>query len=915
MSRPSLRWSPLCSLAVLVLLAASPLRGQEADALRPLPMEDYDRWRTVTSVELSADGVWMTYAYGHRVVEDTLIIRNLDGEATYTVPGGHSPLFSDDSRWLAYRIEGDGNDEDEAEADEAGLLDLESGETVTWSGVIDMEFAAGSRHLAVMKARTDVQAEHQGADLIVRDLARGTQLPVGSVSEFAFDASGTMLVYLVDAAHREGNGVYLLRLGSGATQVLDNDALLYSNLTWNDSGTALAALKGETEEGFTERGNTLVAFRALERDDYETFAFDPTAAEGFPDGSVLSERGGLTWRDDLSMILVGVKEQSPMLEEDPEDPASSVVVFHWDDDYLQTVQQRRARFQENFTFQAAVHVPSGRYVQLADATMRSIDVPEEGRWAVGSDERAYISDWEEDRADYYRVNLRTGQRTLMLTAQKRTLGLSPDGRYFAYWKDSDVWVHDLDRGEDRNLTASAPVSFANEQWDYPGTRPPYGLAGWTADGEGIVLNHRYDIWLQLLDGSAATNLTGGAGDEDEIRFRYVRLDPGQETIELDEPLLLSAYGQWTKEAGYFELDGSRLTELVVEDRKFADLTKADDADRVIFTSQTFADFPDYFVSDLSFSEPTRVTDANPQQAEYRWGHTRLFDFENKDGVRLQGTLAIPDEYETGQKLPMIVNFYDKKSQNLHAYWAPMFGGSYPSGNAGPVAEFAAWVSNGYLVMQLDVHFNTGTTHSDMLDCVEAATRRVIEMGYADPGRIALTGGSFSGGGSAFIATQSDMFAAIVSRAAPINLAGEFNILFSGSGQNNHSYDIYGQGRYGTNPFDDFELYREQSPITHVETMDTPLLYLHGEQDGSVEYLQGMEFYNALRFLGKPIIFLSYPNEGHNLRRYENQLDFTGRMRQFLDHYLKGAAAPDWMVKGTPAKREIADGPAPDRRSR
>ena len=144
-----------------------------------------------------------------------------------------------------------------------------------------------------------------------------------------------------------------------------------------------------------------------------------------------------------------------------------------------------------------------------------------------------------------------------------------------------------------------------------------------------------------------------------------------------------------------------------------------------------------------------------------------------------------------------------------------------------------------------------------------------------------------------------MFAAIVAGAAPIDLAAEFNILFHGSGQNNHSYDIYGQGRYGTDPFTNFELYRSQSPITWVETIDTPLLYLHGTKDGSVEYLQGMEFYNALRFLGKPIIFASYPEAGHHLRKLENQKDFMTRMEQFYDHYLKGEPAPDWMVSGVP----------------
>jgi len=895
MSRPSLRWIPTWFVAALVLLGAPPVYAQDAQAPRPLPIEEYDRWRTVTSVELSHDGVWMSYAYDHRVDEDTLQIQNLDSGELHAVPGGSDPAFSDDAKWLAYRVDGT----DPGTEGVAGLLDLATGDAVTWSGVDDLEFAPGSRHLVVVKTRTDPQAEHQGADLIIRDLGSGAERLVGGVSGFAFDRSGTMLAYAVDAAHQDGNGVYLVRLGTGATQVLDNDGMTYSRLTWNEAGTALAALKGDTEEGLTERSNSLVAFLGLDRDRHETFTFDPTAAGGFPEGSVLSERGSLTWRDDPSMILVGVKAQSTAPESDPENEPASVVVFHWNDDYIQTVQQRRARFEENFTYRGVVHVPSGRYVQLADATMRDVDVPEQGAWGIGSDERAYISDWEEDRADYYRVDIATGERSLILTAQKRTLGTSPDGRYFAYWLDGHIWVHDLERGEDRNLTASAPVSFVNAQYDNPGTKPPYGLAGWTADGDAIVLNHRYDLWLQPLDGSAASNLTGGAGARDEVRFRYARLDDDAPAIDLGEPILLAAYGQWTKKSGYYELDGGRLTERVFHDRQIGALRKADDADRVIFTSQTFAEYPDYYVSDLGFTHPERITDANPQQAEYTWGHTMLFDFANQDGVRLQGTLAIPDGYEAGQKLPMIVNFYDKKSQNLHAYWAPAFGGSYPSGNAGPVAEFGAWVSNGYLVMQLDVHFNTGTTHSDMLDCVEAATRRVIEMGYADPERIALTGGSFSGGGSAFIATQSDMFAAIVSRAAPINLAGEFNILFSGSGQNNHSYDIYGQGRYGTNPFDDFELYREQSPITHVRSMDTPLLYMHGQQDGSVEYLQGMEFYNALRFLGKPIIFLTYPDEGHNLKRYENQLDFTVRMRQFLDHYLKDAAAPDWMVNGLP----------------
>jgi len=142
-----------------------------------------------------------------------------------------------------------------------------------------------------------------------------------------------------------------------------------------------------------------------------------------------------------------------------------------------------------------------------------------------------------------------------------------------------------------------------------------------------------------------------------------------------------------------------------------------------------------------------------------------------------------------------------------------------------------------------------------------------------------------------------MFAAVVSGAAPIDLTSEFNTLFRGTGQNNQSYDIRGQGRYGTNPYDDPELYRQQSPSTAVRNMNTALLSMQGDNDQTVEYLQGLGFYNGLRFNKKNVIFLSYPGEGHGLTKLENQMDYETRISQFLDHYLKGAPAPTWMVSG------------------
>lgn len=896
-------YSTFLLVALTIPTAAPAALAQEQDSLRVMQIEDYARWRSIVSVAISDDGNWVTYAYDNFRADDTLFVKSLDNDTEYQVPLGFDPEFSPNSRWVAYAIATPFEEaeqlrkDEESVPDHAGLMDLRSGERRIWENMVSFDFSKDSRFLAVEIDATGEDAEHDGTDLIVRHLANGVDEVIGNVYEFEFNEPGTLLAYTIDAAGKSGNGLYLYDLESGIRRVLDSDTLRYSQLTWDEEGTAVAVLKGWKPDSLTERQNGLVAFTNASTE-ARRIELSPAGLTNFPVGYVISEREELSFREDLSGVFFGIKEQREEFEEDEDNPVANVDIFHWNDDRIQTVQAVQAERDRNFTYSAVFNIRESRFVQLSDSSMRRLDLTRDGNWGIGSNDRPYISDWREDRADYFRVNTRTGERTLIVEAQKRTLGLSPDSKHFLYWRDGQVWDYAIEQGRSVHLTESSPVSFVNEQYDRPGTEPPYGVAGWTEDGSAVILNHRYDLWLQPLDGSPATELTGGYGDENRVRLRYEKLDPEERFIDLSEPIVLSAYGDASKRYGYFVLENGNLRQRLWDDIRIVNLSKAKDANRVIFTKETFEIFPDYYASDMRMRRHERITDAIPWQSEYRWGRNILIEYENKDGVPLQGVLSIPDSYQPGDRYPMLVDFYEKNSHNLYRYPRAIFRDT---------PMFGKYVSNGYLVMLPDVHFNTGTTHDDMLDCVEAATRRVIELGYADPERIGLHGHSFSGGGASFIATRSNMFAAIVAGAAPIDLAAEFNILFHGSGQNNHSYDIYGQGRYGTDPFSNFELYRSQSPITWVETMDTPLLYLHGTEDGSVEYLQGMEFYNALRFLGKPIIFASYPGAGHHLSKLENQKDFMTRMEQFYDHYLKGEPAPNWMVHGVPylQKRQAA----------
>jgi dipeptidyl aminopeptidase/acylaminoacyl peptidase len=894
---------------LVVVMPAVLLAGQAEKKV--LTLDDYPKWKHIQEVTIADNGEWITYGYRPNGGDVTLYIKSLETEKIYEIAVGSDPIISGDSRWAAYKVSPSKEEakklrkEKKPVTTKVELMNLSSGDKVTYANAASFVFSNDSGFLAVKKDKADKSAKHDGTDLVLRNLKTGLDLNIGNVGSFRFNHEGTMLAYTIDADKKAGNGVYVLVLESGAIRPLDSGEADYAQLTWDDNGRkalsgfpkgrALAVLKGKKPEKSVQKENELLVFMGLDTGKSAKIVYNPSEDEAFLEGMVLSENGELTWSEDNSRIYCGIKEQEVEPEKN-EDPVANVDVWHWKDERLQSVQMVQANRDRRFTYRSVFLLKSKKFIPLTDEAMPTISIPRDGKFGVGRENKKYRADVNRGRstADYYRIDLDSGKRTLIIEELPVRMGLDPDGRYFLYFKDGHIWTYGLESEKHTNISEAAPVSFVNVDMDIPTDKRPWGIAGWAKDGKSLIVYHKYDVWRLSLDGSQAINLTKGRGDEREIRFRYVRLDSEERHIDTSKPLLLSAYGEWTKKAGYFQLSpGGDLEELVYDDVMFGRrILKAKKADKIMYTRETFVDFPDYYVSATRFQNPVKVTDANPQQKEYAWGRRILIDYENSRGVKLQATLTLPAGYEEGKKYPMLVYFYEKMSQRHHNY-------SMPTYDDRP--HMSTYASDGYLVLMPDIVYTVGTPGSNALDCVSAAVHKVIDLGYADPDRIGLQGHSWGGYQSSFIVTQTDLFACVVTGAPLTNLPSMYNILYKRTGNTNQGIIETSQGRFGKDvyPMKDLDLYVSQSPMHHAAKITTPFMILHGIEDGAVDWNQGLEFYTSARRLGKEVILLSYPGEPHHLRKEENQKDFLLRMKQYFDHYCKGTPAPDWMVHGIP----------------
>ena len=451
-------------------------------------------------------------------------------------------------------------------------------------------------------------------------------------------------------------------------------------------------------------------------------------------------------------------------------------------------------------------------------------------------------------------------------------------------------------GQSANLTKLVPASFIDTENDLNVAKPPRPALGWTADGGAVLLSDGWDIWKVPAAGAPAVNLTGN-GKKDGIRYRSIlRLDPDEKGIDLSAPRYVIVFGEYTKKSGIAKLEpgktGAQM--LLWEDAAFG-LQKAKNADAYFYAKSTYKDPPDYYVTDASLKAGRKLTSADEQVKAFTWsGGQMLVDYtfaldKTKGPQKLQGSLSLPANYEKGKTYPMVVYIYEKLTQGHNQFAVPTANGFNKS----------VYTSNGYAVLQPDITYALNDPGVSAVACITAAVKAAIATGVVDPKRIGLQGHSWGGYQTAFTVTQTDMFAAAVAGAPLTNMVSMYSLIYKNSGGANQAIFETSQGRFLGSYSDNWEAYVRNSPVNFAKNVKTPLIILHNDKDGAVDFTQGVEYYNTLRRLGKNVIMLEYVGENHGLVKPANRFDYTIRMKEFFDHYLKGAPAPAWMTDGVP----------------
>lgn len=922
---------------------------------RALTAQDFDAWKGLQGPAISRDGKFVAYVMQAQDGDGEVFVRNTTDATEYRVSRGYRPptpppdpsdpaatqafaalgrllrpVFSADSKFVFFNLEPekavilkarkDKKKPEDMPKTALGIMDLSNGKVTRVEEVKSFQVPEdGSGYVAILKepgkpepaatpspnansntaapAATPAPAKKKdyGSTLILKRLADGKDRTFADVLEYSFAKDAKTLLYAVSSKKEETNGAYAVTPQSDAAPV----ALLsgpgkYIKFTWDEKQEQAAFISDKADAAAKQPKFSVYHWARTSQSASEVVS---VKTAGFRPEYVVSEKGSLAFSYDGSRLFIS-NAPPPDPEQDPANavPDEEKVVadlWHWKDDYVQPQQKVRMIADRDRSYRAVLHIADKKFVQLADRTMENVIPSSNGLYALGTDDRSYRirGNYDPGFTDYYLVNTVDGSRKMLRQSLQFGMSWSPGAKYVVFFDGKDwnsISIPDL---KVTNLTNKINVKFTREDHDSPSAAPSYGLAGWTKDDKQVLIYDRFDIWQANADGSGAKMLTGGIGRKEKTELRYVRLDPDERFVEPGKDMLLRAENEETRDSGFYrvKLDGSP-ERLAMDAKNFTTPTKARDTNTMMVQASRFDMFPDVWVTGGDFKDLKKLSNGDAQRDPFIWGTSELIKYKSADGVPLQGVLFKPGNFDPKKKYPMLVYLYEKLSDTVHNFANP---------NVGQNVNPSFYTSNDYVVFMPDIVYKIGYPGKSALNCVLPGVDAVAKMGFVDEKNIGIQGHSWGGYQIAYMITQTNRFKAAAPGALVADMFSAYNGIRWGTGLPRQFQYERTQSRIGGTPWNSTKLFTENSPLFYIEKVQTPVLMLHNDGDDAVPWYQGIEFYLSLRRLNKEVYFFNYNGEPHGLRKRQNQRDYSRRMKEYFDHFLKGAPAPEWMEKGIP----------------
>jgi len=435
------------------------------------------------------------------------------------------------------------------------------------------------------------------------------------------------------------------------------------------------------------------------------------------------------------------------------------------------------------------------------------------------------------------------------------------------WRFADVFVRDA--AETLRRVTSMPGGESIVEWT------ELGLIV-SATGQALG-TYNSQLWRVPASGGDPVSLTAA-------------LDENADFVAVTErDLLLEARHRTGRRLYRIDLaNGAAVGQprVLSDDRLFYhSFTASHDGRRVAFIAEGPNTPPDVHVSSTGDFRPYQRTEVNPQVRDYALGEQRVVRWTSAaDEEPIEGVLTLPVGYREGDRVPLLLVIHGGPAGVSSDRFTPARG-------AYPIQVLAGL---GYAILQPNYRGSTGygqrfrglnrgdISGRDWID-IDSGVDYLIDTGIADPERLGIMGWSFGGHLTYWGITQTDRFGAASAGAGANDLISMYSQ--TDIPEFYHTY-------LGPKPWEDFDFYEQRSAYRNVERVTTPLLIQVGERDERVPAEQSIQFYEAMRSIGKaPVKLVIYPGEPHGIRSPRHRRDLMARN-------------VEWFVRWIPPEEEV-----------